>query len=400
MTAAFDFGAFPPEVNSAKMYAGPGSASMLAAATAWDGLAAELRSQAADYTATIANLTGEDWQGPASTAMASAAAPYTAWMNTTATQAERTAGQAKAAAAAYEAAYGMTVPPPVIAANRAQLTALVATNVLGQNGPAIAATEAQYGQMWAQDAAAMYGYAAQSSSASRLAPFTNAPTTTAPGATAGQGAATTQATLSQLTSALPTTLQGMASPATSTPSVISELEGLLSGGSSANPKLDSFWNAWGPNANFWNTLTSTGAINPLQVAQIVTSASFRGPSAAAGSEGLGRLSPLGMAAGLGSGTPGMSAVSVSPMSAGAGQSASIGQLSAPPNWTAAAPPAPAPAGPALAAAPAAAPPEVAAGVPVAPNGAGIGARAGATAGIVDNRFLIRPPMVPSWPAVG
>ena len=41
------------------------------------------------------------------------------------------------------------VPRPVIAANRAQLAALVATNILGQNAPAIAATEAQYGQMWA-----------------------------------------------------------------------------------------------------------------------------------------------------------------------------------------------------------------------------------------------------------
>ena len=185
MTAAFDFGAFPPEVNSAKMYAGPGSAPMLAAATAWDGLASELRSHANDYDSIIANLTGEGWQGPASTAMASAAAPYTAWMNTTAAQAEQTAGQATAAAAAYEAAYGMTVPPPVIAANRAQLASLVATNVLGQNGPAIAATEAHYGQMWAQDAAAMYGYAAQSSSASTVPSFTTAPPTTAPGATPG-----------------------------------------------------------------------------------------------------------------------------------------------------------------------------------------------------------------------
>lgn len=33
----------------------------------------------------------------------------------------------------------------------------VATNILGQNTPAIAATETQYAEMWAQDAAAMYG---------------------------------------------------------------------------------------------------------------------------------------------------------------------------------------------------------------------------------------------------
>ena len=54
----------------------------------------------------------------------------------------------------------MTVPPPVIAANRAQLMALIATNFFGQNTPAIAATEAHYSEMWVQDATAMYGYAA------------------------------------------------------------------------------------------------------------------------------------------------------------------------------------------------------------------------------------------------
>ncbi len=418
MTAVFDFGAFPPEVNSAKMYAGPGSASMLSAAAAWDRIASELRSQAASYSSIVSNLTSQGWQGRASAAMAAAAAPYTAWMNTTAAQAEQTASQATAAAAAYEAAYGMTVPPPVIAANRAQLASLVATNVLGQNGPAIAATEALYGQMWAQDAAAMYGYAAQSSAASKVPSFTTAPQTTAPGALGGQAAATaqasstsTQATLSQLTSAVPSTLQGMATPATSTAptSALSEFEGLLSGGSSGNSQLDSFWSAWGPNANVWNTLTSTGAINPLQAAQIAMSAGSLAPGAAGAiteTPGVSGLSPLGMAAGLGSGTQGVSGVAGlgaagSSMSAGVGQGASIGSLSVPPSWTAAMPSVGSPTASALGGTPLAAPPEVAAGVPgVAPAGAGIGARAGASGGIMDNRFLIRPPMVPSWAAVG
>ncbi len=272
---------------------------MHSAAATWNVLASELRSQAADYSSTISNLTGDSWQGQASTAMAAAAAQYTSWMNTTAAPAEQTAGQAKAAAAAYEAAYGMTVPPPVIAANRTQLASLVATNVLGQNAPAIAATEAHYGQMWAQDAAAMYGYAAQSATATKLPSFTSAPQTTSTGALAGQAAATTQtagtstqAALSQLTSAVPGTLQGMATPASST-SMLSEFEGLLSGGSSGNSQLDSFWSAWGPNANIWNTLTSTGAINPLQAAQIVTSAGFLGPGRDGGKPRHGRTFTAG-----------------------------------------------------------------------------------------------------------
>jgi PPE-repeat protein len=416
MSAVFDFGAFPPEVNSAKMYAGPGSTSLLSAAAAWNGLASELRSQAANYTSIVSNLTGEGWRGGASAAMAAAAAPYTAWMNTTAAQAEQTANQSMAAASAYESAFGMTVPPPVIAANRTQLASLVATNLLGQNGPAIAVTEAHYGHMWAQDAAAMYGYAAQSATATKVPSFTTAPQTTTTGALAGQAAATTQATgtstqasLSQLTSAVPTTLQGLASPATSTSSStsgLSGLESLLSGGSSGNSQLDSFWSDWGPNANIWNTLTSTGTFNPAQIAQTVTSASFWGPGALAGSEGLGGVAPLGMAAGLSSGGHGISGLTGlgatgSSMSAGLGQSTSIGPLSVPPSWSAAAPSAPSPLASALSTSPLAAPPEVATGVPgVAPAGAAMGARAGATTGIVDNRFLIRPPMVPSWAAVG
>ena len=156
--------------------------------------------------------------------MAAAAAPYVAWMSATAEQAELAATQAQAAAGAYAAAFAATVPPPVIAANRAQLMMLVATNIFGQNTPAIAATEAQYGEMWAQDAAAMYGYAASSAAATaKVTPFTAAPQTTnaaglAAQATAGAQAAgssigtSVQSALSQLISALPTALKSLASP--------------------------------------------------------------------------------------------------------------------------------------------------------------------------------------------
>ena len=39
-----DFAVLPPEVNSGRMYAGAGSGPLMAAAAAWDGLAAELSS--------------------------------------------------------------------------------------------------------------------------------------------------------------------------------------------------------------------------------------------------------------------------------------------------------------------------------------------------------------------
>jgi PPE-repeat protein len=221
-----NFGALPPEVNSARMYAGPGAGSMLAAAGAWDALAAELHSTAASYGSVISGLASSSWQGASSASMAAAAAPYMAWMSATAAQAEQVANQARAAASAYSAAFAMTVPPPLIAANRSQLMTLVATNFLGINTPAIMATEAHYGEMWAQDAAAMYGYAGESAAASTLAPFTPPAHTTNPGGLAGQAAAVAHATgmsagthahavashLSSSLTTVPHTLQGLAQP--------------------------------------------------------------------------------------------------------------------------------------------------------------------------------------------
>ena len=135
-----DFGALPPEINSGRMYSGPGSAPLRAASAAWNLLAAELDSAANQYQATINVLADDDWRGPTSATMAAAVAPYITWMTTTGAQAEHTAVQASAAATAYETAFALTVPPPEIASNRAQLAMLVATNVIGQNTPAIAAT--------------------------------------------------------------------------------------------------------------------------------------------------------------------------------------------------------------------------------------------------------------------
>src|SRR6516162_5954060 len=61
-----DFAALPPEINSARMYSGPGSAPMMAAASAWNALAAELGSAAASYASVVSTLAGDQWLGPAS----------------------------------------------------------------------------------------------------------------------------------------------------------------------------------------------------------------------------------------------------------------------------------------------------------------------------------------------
>jgi PPE-repeat protein len=220
-----DFAALPPEINSALMYSGSGSGSLQAAAVAWNELATELRTVAAAYQSVVAGLMGGPWQGLAASSMAHATRAQVGWLNDAAAQAEQAATQAAAAARSYEAAFAATVPPPVIAANRALLMQLLATNVLGQNTPAIAATEAHYAEMWAQDAAAMYGYAGAATAASTLTPFIPPATTTNPAGLAGQAAAVSQAvgtsadstqTLSQFTSAVPGVLASLAG-STSTP---------------------------------------------------------------------------------------------------------------------------------------------------------------------------------------
>ena len=131
-----DFGALPPEINSARIYSGPGSQPLVAAARAWQRLAAELHSTATSYTSVISGLTGREWLGPSSVSMATAVAPYVAWMQATAAQADQAAAQALTAASAYESAYSMTVPPTAIAANRSTTTSLIQTNIFGQNTPA------------------------------------------------------------------------------------------------------------------------------------------------------------------------------------------------------------------------------------------------------------------------
>ncbi len=134
------FAALPPEVNSARMYAGPGSAPLLAAAAAWRALADEMHSAETDYESALRDLSSSmAWHGPSSASMWTAAAPFVTWLHTTAGQAEQTGVQGNAAAMAFEAAYAATVPPTVVVANRTLLANLGEYQYFGQNTPAIAA---------------------------------------------------------------------------------------------------------------------------------------------------------------------------------------------------------------------------------------------------------------------
>jgi PPE-repeat protein len=232
----FDFAARPPEVNSALIYSGAGAGPLTAASTAFSTLSAELSSNAAAYESVISQLSGSEWQGPSSQAMAASAQPYIDWLTTTSGQLQQASAQAIASAAAYETAFAASIPPPVIAANRAALAVLVATNFLGINTPAIMANEALYAEFWAQDAAAMYGYAGASAAAATLSPLTPPAENTNPAGQGQQAAAVSSAASSNGTSStLNSTLGNLqnaasaaATPAADTPtSILSALNSLF-----------------------------------------------------------------------------------------------------------------------------------------------------------------------------
>lgn len=407
-----DFGALPPEINSARMYMGPGSSSFQVAASAWNGLAAELQSAAQGYETTITQLASDEWNGPASAAMTSAAQPYITWMQETAAQAEQAATQAQAAAAAYEQAFATTVAPPLVAANRAETAAAVQANVFGQYTALIAQLEAQYGQMWAQDAAAMYGYAGQSASAAQVTPFATPAATTNPGGTATQAAAVSQATgtsaasssqsiLQQLTSSMPSSLQSLATPAaTTTTTPFQQLFALIFGTTVLPTNLSALVGDYSPYASlFYNTeglpYFSVGMGNfGVQIAKSAGMLGGAAPAAAAPS--LGGLGGLGGALGGGGAAgAGAGAHAISAISGGAG---SVGKLAVPASWVGGAPQA-APHGVQLVSS-VSATPEAAAGSGNLMGGMPLaGTRAGFGNGL-GPRYGFKPTVMPRPPSAG
>jgi PPE-repeat protein len=335
----FDFAGRPPEVNSALIYSGAGAGPLMAASSAFNNLSSELSSNAASYESVISQLTGSEWQGPSSQAMAASAQPYIGWLTTTSGQLREAATQAMASAAAYETAFSASIPPPVIAANRATLAALVATNILGQNTPAIAANEAMYGEFWAQDAAAMYGYASASAAAATLSPLTPPAENTNPAAQGQQAGAVSNAvasngttatlnnTLGSLQSAVGSSanpLQSLASSAQSLPAggLLSALNGLLGVPIVSN----GIYNVGVTLA--WNSAMMTATL-PL-LGHFLAGAPF--------GVTLGDVTPLGAGLGFGSTLAGATApMGGSAMLAGMGSASSVGGMSVPAAWSAAAP---------------------------------------------------------------
>lgn len=307
------------------MYSGAGAAPMLTAAAAWNGLAVELDNTASTFDSVIMRLTSDEWLGPASLSMVAAAQPLLVWLNHTAEATARAATQAMASAAAFEAAFARTVPPAEVAANRALLAELVATDIVGENASAIAAAEARYSEMWAQDALSMYDYAASSAIAGKLEPLTSPSDLTNPAGAADQAAAIGQAAasgsaeqveLGNLIAKGPEAVMSLLSPLTSSvagtelKTIIHEIDTLA--------ELPMFHNATHALAGVadysWNIVANQILISAGNQTHAIGSAAIAGGSSL----------KTAIAA-----TP--------PLAAALGKAASVGSMSVPPTWAAAAP---------------------------------------------------------------
>jgi PPE-repeat protein len=332
-----DLGALPPEVSSALIYSGPGASSLTSAAAAWNSVAAELTSTAQGLDTVVTQLASESWLGPTSAAMVAAVQPYVSWVSTTAGQAEHAAAQAQSAAAAFEAVFASVVPPPLIAANRAELAQAVQTNVLGLNNNVIAQLEAQYAEFWSQNASAMYGYAASSAAATKISSFTEAPTIANPAAalTSTATSATKPATsiqsylqgiLTNIQNRITSLTGPFIGPTATANKGLTEIWFLLTGQTILPTNLGALTNGYAPFASFfYNTeglpYFSVGMGN--FGTQIAKSAGWLGGAAPAAAAAVPKgIGGLGGAAGGAGGQ----------VAAGLGHGAHVAGLSVPNSW--------------------------------------------------------------------
>src|ERR1700689_995526 len=236
--------------------------------------------------------------------MAAAAAPYVTWLSAAAETAQAAASQARTAASAFEWALAATVPLPLVTANRASFTSLVETNYLGQNTPAIAATEFDYVEMWAQDVAAMLGYHTGATSvAAAVSPFSLPPVR-----------------LSAL-GGLVAPLAGASSALSVIPSAVGEVSSLAS-----TLPLSSF-------ASVAQVAFYPASLMMSPIMMAVQSANSSGMGGMAGAAGVAAASAPKMVDGVApKGLGGLGGGLGSGMSAGLGQARLVGAMSVPPTW--------------------------------------------------------------------
>lgn len=302
-----EFTALPPEVTSALIHSGPGAESLIEASGAWQRLGTSLEESAGINAATLSSL-ADAWHGPSAAAMTQAVEPYLNWLRTAAQQCQQMAVAVQDAIAAFNSARSSVVPVASVSANRTRLTQLLSTNRFGINLPAIAETEDEYLDMWANNSAGMSRYQAASAQATTLPQFASPPQI------ANSAGVAAQASAAPAASATP------AAPAITPQSIVSSL-------ASFDPQAGWF----GLGNQYVNQFISSGfPINLLSyVAQNTSAQALQAVGGDIGtglSEGQAALG--GLPAG-GAGAFGAAGLSAEPTAA-IGVGVSVGKLTAPP----------------------------------------------------------------------
>ncbi|WP_110796999.1 PPE domain-containing protein [Mycolicibacterium llatzerense] len=159
MGAWGDAAAMPPELNHTLLSTGDLGASLTTAAAGYESVADMLMAEITAMGINTSTTAMIGWQGAGGVAMQMSAADFMAVCAAASAWVRVGQAQAMEVTAAHTVAVQSMIPAEVCLTNRSTQAGLVASNILGQNTPAIVGLDAQYfGEFWVQNATARTGY--------------------------------------------------------------------------------------------------------------------------------------------------------------------------------------------------------------------------------------------------
>jgi PPE-repeat protein len=147
-----DAAGFPPEINYTLMTTGDLGASLMSAGAAHQSLADMLLAEMLQMGFNTSSTAAVSWQGPGGQMMQISAGEFIAILEAASIWIQTASQQALEVVSAHQAAVQAMIPAEVSLTNRATQHALVMTNFMGFNTPAINALDAQYGGFWINNA--------------------------------------------------------------------------------------------------------------------------------------------------------------------------------------------------------------------------------------------------------